>query len=41
MRAVQAAMAGMDQLAGEELQDCLKRVNGLLAADNAQQDRLN
>ena len=40
MRAAQAAAVGLDQLAGEELQDRLKRVNDLLVAANAQQDRL-
>ena len=41
MRAAQAAAVGLDQLAGEELKDRLKRVNDLLDAANAQQDRLN
>ena len=41
MHAAQAAAVGLDQLAGKELQDRLKRVNDLLAAANAQQDRLN
>ena len=41
MRAAQAAAVGLDQLAGDELKDCLKRVNNLLDAANAEQDRLN